>query len=78
MPNKTKPQKPKRTKKVFRMWKFISCTNTKDKQHCQLVAEAFNLGWPQKCEGKTLKELASEDSTSYYLISDNWLVEEEY
>lgn len=78
MPHGSKPKKSKRTKKVFRMWKFVSCTNTMDEAHCRLVAEAFLLGWPQKCEGKTLEELAKENSTSFYSISDSWLVEEEY
>ena len=76
MPNKTKPQKPRKTKKVFRMWKYISCTNTMDEHYCRLVAQAFQLGWPQKCEGKTLKELANRKDTSHLFISDNWLVEE--
>lgn len=77
MKRKVKTQKPKRTKKVFRMWKFIACTNTMDQQHCKIKADAFQLGWPQKCEGKTLKELAKGE-TAHFIIADDWLVEEEY
>ncbi len=77
MPNKTRPRKL-RTKKVFRMWKYISCTNTMDKSSCEIAADAFRLGWPQRCEGKTVEEIMANPKTSYLMIPDIWLVEETY
>lgn len=77
MPNKTRPRKL-RTKKVFRMWKFIACTNTMDQTSCQISADAFQLGWPQRCEGKTFEEIAKGKNTSHLLMTDEWFVEETY
>lgn len=78
MNRKVKTQKPKRTKKVFRMWKFVASTNTMDKEHCQITADAFCLGWPQECEGKTLEQITSETDTCHLVMSASWFVKEKY
>jgi len=59
-------KRPK-TKKVFRLYKFLEDEFLTSKEKADLVFS----GWAQELEGKTYKE------ASYKLLHDNWLVEEE-
>ena len=45
----------KKTKKVFRMWKYI-LTVKDDMDYAKSMANSFKIGWPQKSEGKTKEE----------------------
>ena len=56
-----------RTKKVFRLYKFLEDEFLTSKEKADLVFS----GWAQELEGKTYKE------ASYKLLHDKWLVEEE-
>lgn len=57
-------------KKVFRVWKFVSCYHTYKADDKAL--ESLRLGWPQECDGMTKEEM----SKNGYACSDNWLVRE--
>ena len=59
-------KRPK-TRKVFRLYKFLEDEFLTSKEKADLVFS----GWAQELEGKTYKE------ASYKLLHDNWLVEEE-
>ena len=58
--------RPKKTHKVFRLWKFLEEKTMSSKS----IAVSILMGWPIESEGKTEKEAHS-------ILHDNWLVEEE-
>lgn len=64
-----------RKKKVFRIWKWIQAIGYGEVA-IKTMEDALKSGWPQKCEGKTLKQLKESPNTSYLTILSNWLVEE--
>lgn len=64
-----------RRKRVFRIWKWIQSMGYGENA-IKTMEDALKSGWPQKCEGRTLKELKKSPKTSYLAISEHWLVEE--
>lgn len=62
-------------KKVFRIWKWVQALGYGE-DAIKTMEDALKSGWPQKCEGKTLRELKTSSKTSYLVILDGWLTEE--
>ena len=59
-----------KTRKVFRIWKYAK--TMKRIGRMDNAIESLILGWPQKCEGKTEKQM----NKMGYLCAPYWLVEE--
>lgn len=64
-----------RKKKVFRIWKWVQSIGYGE-DAIKTMEDSLKTGWPQKCEGKTLRELKTNPKTSYLEILNHWLVEE--
>lgn len=58
--------------KVFRIWKYIEVMQHIVSIEC--IINSLKLGWLQHLEGKDLIEI---ETTTNYVIANEWLVEED-